>query len=102
LARPTTGAFRASIACGGASLLSCTPFDLIEIDGVDIRKEPIEARKSALATLLRGAIGVGIMFCGHIEGDAREIFEHACKLGYEGIVSKRAGSLYRSGRGKPS
>jgi len=73
-------------------------FDLIEIDGVDIRKEPIEVRKSALATLLRGAIGVGIMFCGHIEGDAREIFEHACKLGYEGIVSKRAGSPYKSGR----
>jgi len=49
-------------------------FDLIEIDGVDIRKEPIEARKSALATLLRGAIGVGIMFCGHMKamrGDFR-------------------------------
>jgi len=38
------------------------------------------------------------MFCDHVEGDAREIFEHACKLGYEGIVSKRAGSPYKSGR----
>lgn len=73
-------------------------FDLIEIDGVDLRREPIEERKRALAKLLGGAIGAGIMFCGHIEGDARKVFEHACKLGYEGIVSKRAGSLYRSGR----
>src|SRR3954453_21048569 len=39
--------------------------------------------------LLRGARGAGIMFCDHVEGDAMEIFEHACKLGYEGIVSKR-------------
>jgi bifunctional non-homologous end joining protein LigD len=73
-------------------------FDLIEIDGVDLRHEPIEARKGALAKLLRGATGAGIMFCDHIEGDAREIFAQACKLGYEGIVCKRAGSRYRSGR----
>ena len=73
-------------------------FDLIEIDGVDIRRNPIEERKRALAKLLRGARGAGIKFCDHIEGDAREIFEQACKLGYEGIVSKRAGSPYKSGR----
>lgn len=73
-------------------------FDLIEIDGADLRREPIEERKRALAKLLRGATGAGIMFCDHMEGDAQQIFAQACKLGYEGIVSKRAGSPYKSGR----
>lgn len=73
-------------------------FDLIEIDGVDIRRNPIEERKRDLAKLLGGATGAGIMFCDHMEGDAGAIFTHACKLGYEGIVCKRVGSLYRSGR----
>src|SRR5712671_6313905 len=53
-------------------------FDLIEIDGVDIRRNPIEERKRALAKLLRGATGAGIMFCDHIEGDALQIFAQAC------------------------
>jgi hypothetical protein len=40
----------------------------------------------------------GIALNAHYEGDGRVIFKHACKLGCEGIVSKRLGSPYRSGR----
>jgi bifunctional non-homologous end joining protein LigD len=40
----------------------------------------------------------GIVLNEHYEGDGEIVFEHACKLGCEGIVSKRLGSLYRSGR----
>jgi ATP-dependent DNA ligase len=40
----------------------------------------------------------GIRFNEHIEGDGPTVFAHACKLGLEGIVSKRKGSAYRSGR----
>ena len=72
-------------------------FDLLELDGADLRFEPIEVRKATLATLLDKAQGP-ITLCEYIEGDAMLIFQHACKLGYEGIVSKRAGSRYRSGR----
>jgi bifunctional non-homologous end joining protein LigD len=40
----------------------------------------------------------GIVLNEHYEGDGEIVFEHACKLGCEGIVSKRLGSLYKSGR----
>jgi len=72
-------------------------FDLLQLDDADLRKEPIERRKAMLAKLLRFTQS-GIIFNDHIEGAAQEIFEHACKLGYEGIVCKRVGSRYQSGR----
>ena len=58
---------------------------------------PIEARKQKLAKLVRNA-GAGLHRSEHLHGDGMEIFEHACKLGCEGIVSKRVGSRYVSGR----
>jgi bifunctional non-homologous end joining protein LigD len=42
----------------------------------------------------------GIRFNEHIEGDGPTVFAHACKMGLEGIVSKRLGSRYRSGRSR--
>jgi ATP-dependent DNA ligase len=72
-------------------------FDLIALDGQDLRGAPLEDRKSALAKLLR-ATGDGIAFNKHFDGDGMIIFRHACALGCEGIVSKRLGSHYRSGR----
>jgi bifunctional non-homologous end joining protein LigD len=70
-------------------------FDLIELDGEDLRWQPVERRKAVLADLLRGTSD-GIAFNTHFAGDGAIIFEHACTLGCEGIVSKRLGSLYRS------
>ena len=72
-------------------------FDLLELDGEDLRREPIEARKKQLAKLLSGAHST-VVPNQHYEGDGTIIFRHACKLGCEGIVSKRLGSPYRSGR----
>ncbi|MGA7150801.1 MAG: DNA ligase, partial [Pseudolabrys sp.] len=73
-------------------------FDLLELDGLDMRREPIETRKATLASLLRnGKPGVRLNErIAHPNGAA--VFHHACKLGAEGIVSKRLGSRYRSGR----
>jgi bifunctional non-homologous end joining protein LigD len=71
-------------------------FDLLELNGSDLRREPIEVRKAALADLLRSS-GYGIRLNEHIEGDGDTVFQHACKLGCEGIVSKRKGSRYDSG-----
>jgi len=42
--------------------------------------------------------GLGLRFNEHLEGDGPTVFSHACKMGLEGIVSKRKGSAYRSGR----
>jgi bifunctional non-homologous end joining protein LigD len=72
-------------------------FDLIELDGEDLRRSPIEQRKRKLAKLVRGP-HPGIVLNEVFEGDGGILFAHACKLGCEGIVSKRLGSLYRSGR----
>ena len=58
---------------------------------------PIEERKRALANLLRRQRD-GIAFNAHYIGDDAIIYKHACALGCEGIVSKRLGSPYRSGR----
>jgi bifunctional non-homologous end joining protein LigD len=72
-------------------------FDLIELDGEDLRREPIETRKSTLKSLLRGK-HAGIVFNAHFISDGAIVYRQACALGCEGIVSKRLGSPYRSGR----
>jgi ATP-dependent DNA ligase len=74
-------------------------FDLLEIDGRDTRRLPIELRKAGLAQLLHKPLP-GIAFNEHHVGNGDIVFAQACKLGCEGIVSKRLGSLYRSGRSK--
>src|SRR6266478_4974850 len=72
-------------------------FDLIELNGDDLRRDPLQVRKATLASVLAKA-RPGIRFNEHIEGDGPTVFAHACKLGLEGIVSKRKDSTYRSGR----
>ena len=72
-------------------------FDLLEVNGKDIRREPIEDRKRRLAGLLRLPHD-GIAINEHFGGDGAIIYKHACALGCEGIVSKRLGSPYRAGR----
>jgi bifunctional non-homologous end joining protein LigD len=75
-------------------------FDLVQLNGHDLRREPVEVRKAALEKLLRPKPD-GIRFCEHVEfDDAAMMFEHACQLGCEGIVSKRIGSRYVSGRSR--
>ena len=72
-------------------------FDLIELNGVDLRREPLEVRKEALERVL-GRAGSGVRFNEHLEAEGPLVFEHACRMGLEGIVSKRKGSRYQSGR----
>jgi bifunctional non-homologous end joining protein LigD len=72
-------------------------FDLIELGGEDLRRMPIEQRKRKMAKLVRGPYS-SIVLNEVFEGDGGILFAHACKLGCEGIVSKRLGSPYRSGR----
>ena len=73
-------------------------FDLLELDGADLRREPIEVRKATLGQhpaeepTGRAAERAPGHDCG------LTVFQHACQLGCEGIVSKRLGSRYRSGR----
>jgi len=72
-------------------------FDLIELNGDDMRREPFEVRKATLASVLAKA-ALGLRLNEHLEADGPTVFAHACKMGLEGIVSKRKGSPYRGGR----
>ena len=72
-------------------------FDLLEVNGEDIRREPIEDRKRRLAGLLRLPHD-GIALNEAFGGEGAVIYKHACALGCEGIVSKRLGTPYRAGR----
>ena len=57
----------------------------------------LEVREQTLASLLRGSLP-GVQFNAHLPHPGDIVFHHACKMGLEGIVSKRLGSTYRSGR----
>jgi bifunctional non-homologous end joining protein LigD len=71
-------------------------FDLMMLDGDDLRRHPLSERKAALRKLLKRTKG-GIQYVEHTEGDGAKMFEAVCKLGLEGIVSKRIDAPYRSG-----
>jgi bifunctional non-homologous end joining protein LigD len=71
-------------------------FDLQEFNGEDLRPLPLAERKAKLARLLARK-PLGIVFNEHTDADGATVFRHACKLGLEGIVSKRLSPPYRSG-----
>jgi ATP-dependent DNA ligase len=71
-------------------------FDLLHLDGEDYRQRPLHKRKARLQRLL--AESHSIRFSEHLQGDGPTIFEHICKMGLEGIVSKRRDLGYESGR----
>jgi bifunctional non-homologous end joining protein LigD len=74
-------------------------FDLIEHDGADLRDLTLIERKRRLARLL-GRAKHAIRFNEHLMDDGPTVFDHVCRMGLEGIVSKRADAPYRSGPSK--
>jgi bifunctional non-homologous end joining protein LigD len=74
-------------------------FDLLELDGEDLRKLPLRERKKRLEALLkqRGAKGP-LSFSEHVAGSGADVLARACEMRLEGIISKRADAPYRSGR----
>jgi bifunctional non-homologous end joining protein LigD len=76
-------------------------YDLMQLDGQDMRPEALEERRKRLGRLLsrsNKAMRGGLQLSEAITGDGAAIFRHACGMGLEGIVSKRIGSRYVSGR----
>ena len=91
--------FHALLGGGQGCASACFhAFDLLALDGVDLRHLPFSERYAKLARMLAGA-PEAINLCEHTdEFDGAAMFEHACRLGLEGIVAKRRSSRYRSGR----
>jgi bifunctional non-homologous end joining protein LigD len=84
---------------GGRRDLAYFVFDLLHLDGEDLSRRPIEERKAALERLVGGEGGTGVIrYARHFEGSGADVLREACRLGLEGIVSKRRGEPYRPGR----
>lgn len=85
---------------GGARNLTYFAFDLLHLDGFDLRAAPLAARKTALRALLEHNTEENLLrFSEHIDGHGEKILDAACRRGLEGIVSKLRDDPYRSGRG---
>jgi bifunctional non-homologous end joining protein LigD len=72
-------------------------FDLLYLDGNDLRPASLLARKKALKSVLQKAPSP-LVYVDFLEADGSRVFEHACRMGLEGIVAKRLDAPYRSGR----
>jgi len=74
-------------------------FDLLHLDGYDLTRLPLLERKQALATLLARNTKEGVVrYTDHVAGRGPEVYQQACRLGLEGIVSKQAAGAYANRR----
>ncbi|MFK4522149.1 bifunctional non-homologous end joining protein LigD [Bradyrhizobium japonicum] len=80
---------------GNSNKIVLVAFDLLYLNGRDLRKVPLLQRKAALKKIITGS---DVQFSESFEIDGREMFTHACKVGLEGVVSKVRDSIYASGR----
>ena len=96
---PSFAELQADLSAGRSDRFRYYLFDLLHLDGTDLTGAPLLERKAALAQLLAGYDGT-LTYSEHFEGRGATVFEHACRLGLEGIVSKLKTGTYRSGRAK--
>lgn len=77
-------------------------FDLVYLDGIDLQKVPLTDRKEALRKLCEQEYtpNDAVHYGNHLEEDGALVYEQACRLGLEGIVSKRKTSRYYQGRSR--
>lgn len=76
-------------------------FDLLHLDGENLRDDPLLARKERLESLLARADAQGpLRYSEHFVESGQTMLSHACRMGLEGIISKRTDAPYRSGRGR--
>jgi bifunctional non-homologous end joining protein LigD len=90
-------ALHQALAAGNAPDAGLIAFDLIELDGKELRDDAIEARRKRLKRLI-GSTASALQFSDEIGGEGKDALHEAREMGLEGIVSKRRGSPYRSGR----
>ena len=87
----------AALARKSAPRAFLVAFDLLHLDGEDIRGRELEDRRAVLEDVVRKR-APWIQFSESIEGDGPQVWRHACNMGLEGIISKRRGSPYLSGK----
>jgi bifunctional non-homologous end joining protein LigD len=96
---PSFSDLQADLSEGRSDRFRYYLFDLLHLDGTDLSRAPLLERKRVLQEVLAGHHGV-LAFSEHFTGRGDTVFDHACRLGLEGIVSKLATAPYRPGRSK--
>ncbi|MCA1408383.1 DNA ligase D [Ensifer sp. IC3342] len=95
---PDFQALRRELGKATSARLTFQAFDLLYLDGYDLRRVPLIERKRVLRKLI-GTDAGAIAYVDHLDIDeGAQVYEHACMMGLEGIVSKRKAAPYRSGR----
>ena len=92
-------ALQADLSEGRSDRFVFYAFDLLYLDGYDLRAAPLAERKAALEQLLAGQNDI-LRFSASFDEDGALILRHACRLSLEGVISKLCHGPYRSGRGK--
>ena len=93
------GALQEALSADDQRQLTLFAFDLLHLDGYDLRDAQLVDRKEALRELIAGGSGVGsIRYSDHINASGDEVFRRASEMGVEGVVSKQRHRPYRSGR----
>ena len=73
-------------------------FDLLWINGVDLRRTPLLERKARLCELVRRSACPRLLYAQHVEGGGKEFFNEICRCDLEGVVAKRKMGTYRDDR----
>jgi bifunctional non-homologous end joining protein LigD len=92
------GTLQAELAAKRSDKLAYIAFDLLYLDGYDLRRSPLEVRKGLLETMLAQAGSSRLLYSQHIVGNGPAVLANGCKIGLEGIVSKVRDAAYHSGR----
>ncbi|TIP57279.1 MAG: DNA ligase D [Mesorhizobium sp.] len=92
-------ALQADLSEGRSDRFRFYVFDLLHLDGYDLREVALIKRKELLEKIIGSDSGI-ISYSGHFEEDGALVLQHACRLSLEGIVSKLRDAPYRAGRSK--
>ena len=92
--RPDFQRLQNAFDVGASDEVRYTLFDLLWLDGEDLRRQPVEQRRAMLAGLLKHNASDRLRYSEDFTDDPRSILDSACRLGLEGLIGKRAGSVY--------
>ena len=92
-------ALQNALSTGKKENLQFWVFDLLFLDGEDVRDQPLVERKALLKELLKKP-PKRIHFSDHLNASGAQVLHQACSASLEGIISKRADDVYHSGRGE--
>lgn len=96
---PDFGALQSALVKKQDGSLVFYAFDLLFLQQQDLRPQPLLERKRQLQALLEAPVSGALRYLDHVAGDGEAIWQSACQLKLEGVISKRAAASYTSGRG---